>query len=56
MNSVTELKEYKYGKAKGGQADKYERTTKEIGGYVARMFGHEMKQLVWSKPGRFRLR
>ena len=49
MSSVGELKNYKYGAASGAhQAQEYDTTTKEIAGYVARLYGQDMKVLVAS--------
>ena len=43
----TELLKHTYGTGDiGKQANQYEKTTKAIGDYVGRVYGHEMKKLV----------
>ena len=45
--SIVELKDKVYVVAEAGkQADAYTKTTKAIGDYVGRVYGHEMKKLV----------
>ena len=44
---ISELKGHVYGMTEiGKQADQYTKTTKAIGEYVGRMYGHDMKKLV----------